>query len=143
MAAGHRLLHDPRGGGADQIGGGIDLFPGGDVVAFAGQQVKRTGDILQRQFAAQPGELALGKEVAFEQKVDRLQVIAPRQVDRVLVPAFEMLGPGDVIGILGMGVQVDELAQILLVGMHVLPAGQHVLPQHPPLARGDHLLIHA
>ncbi|MPL74161.1 hypothetical protein SDC9_19971 [bioreactor metagenome] len=141
MPARHQLLGDLLLRRAKKIARRKDLFLGGDVVRGARQQIGGAGDVLQLQLLPKPAERALGEEVLLEQQVDRLEVIAPGQVDGVLVPALEGLGALDIVAVVEMGVKVEVLLHELLVGVHVLPARQHVRPHHPAAARGDEFFI--
>src|ERR1700689_136356 len=91
MTAGHELLYDLVGGRAQILLGIEDLLPGRDIVCCAGEQIDRANDVFKMQLPAEPDEFPLGQTVFLEQLDNGLEIPAPRQVDRILVPALESL----------------------------------------------------
>src|SRR5208283_105315 len=83
VSAGDQLLLDPTFRGSDEGLRRENLLRGRDVVALAGEEIKRAHDRLEVQATAERHELALGEAVLLEELADRLQIPAPGQVERI------------------------------------------------------------
>ena len=118
-----------------------DLFGRRDIVGGARQQVGRAGDVTQVELAAETDELALGEPILLEELGYHLEIPTPRQVNRVFVPAVERLFLGEIGRVVDVLVKIDVVLDVMLLGVHVLPARQHVFTQHQTAAKFDHLLI--
>jgi len=107
---------------ADQPLGSEHLFHGRDVVSLAGEQEDRHRNVVKRKPTTKAVELASGKAVLLGEQADRLPIIATGQIDRMLTPALEALGASQARAILDMLVMIDELTEVMLARMHILPA---------------------
>jgi hypothetical protein len=115
---------------AQKLAGVKNLLFRRDVVRLAGKQVNGTRDVPEVQPATKTDEGALCEAVFFEQLDDRLKIPAARQVDRILVPAREGLFLPQILGIVDVFVKIDVALDVVLLGIHVLPAAQHRLTAH-------------
>ena len=134
--ASRRHAHDNGGlWGTDQACRLEDLLAGGDVVRLAGEQIERDLDVLERQFPPQADELALGEAIRLEQFLDRLEIVAPGQIERVLEPALEMLAASDVALVRDVVIEVIYLVRYCSPGcMFFQPASITSPRMRPPPA---------
>ena len=137
MAARNQLLDDLVLRRAQPLVGFEHLLVRGDVVALAGQKVSRTRDVVQPDLAAERHEVALAELVVLEDVPDGLQVPAARQVERVFVPARELVALFQERRVFHVFIQVDVVLEIVHFRMHRLPPGKHELAAHQAAAHFD------
>ena len=72
-----------------------------------------------------------------------MRIVAARQIDCVLVPSLEPFAARDVALVRDVCIEVDVFLEILLVRMHVLPAGEHDIAAHQSAACRYKIAVHA
>ena len=134
MAPRHQGLGDLVLGRAQALFGVENLFLGRDVVARAGEEIDGARDVAEREPPAETDEAALEQAVFLEELGDDLKVPSARQVDRRFVPPLEGLELARVLRIVDVLVECEVLVDVLLVGVHALEPGEHVVAAKNPAA---------
>src|ERR1019366_3619548 len=141
MAARHGLLNDTILCSPDIFCGIKDLFRCRDVVVCTRQQIGGASDIVEIELPAEAHEFAFGKTILLEDLGDHLKIPASRQVNRIFVPALEGLFLREVCRVVDVLIEIDMILNVVLLGVHVLPALQHELALHQAPAKRHQLLV--
>src|SRR5450631_421029 len=141
MAPRHGLLHDPVLCSSDVLCGIKDLLHCCNVIVGPRQQVDGALDIVQIELAAETDEFAFGKTVLLENLGNHLEIPASRQVNRIFVPALERLFLCKIGRVVDVLIEIDVILNVVLPGVHVLPALQHELAHHHATAERDQFLV--
>ena len=100
------------------------------------------GDVRRLSVRPKPTNLPLAKRFSLNNSRDHLEIPAPRQIDRIFVPALERLLFRE-IGADPRCARRDRCDPgcNARLGMHVLPALQHELALHQAAAERDQFLV--
>src|SRR5665811_478124 len=130
MAARHSLLNDMILCCPNIFCGIKDLLRRRNVVVCTRQQIGGASDIVEIELPAEAHEFAFGKAILLEDLGDHLKIPASRQVNRIFVPALEGLFLREVCRVVDVLIEIDMILNVVLLGVHVLPALQHELALH-------------
>jgi hypothetical protein len=127
MAARDKVLLDAVLRRAEKHLGVEDLLLGRNIVRLAGPQIRRAGYVLQVQPATEADEASFGETVLLEELDDRLKIPAARQIDRVLLPAFEGLFLPEIGGV--VDVLINVLFDMVFLGVRLFQPPSIISPR--------------